>query len=185
MRTRRFDGVYRWLESRVYPLRDAHGQIVRWYNLIIDIDDRKRAEEAAAASERDLTLIIDTIPSLAWSARPDGSADFFNQHYLDFTGLTAEEAGGWGWTAAVHPDDLNGLAGTWQRIIASKAPGEAEARLRRSDGTIVGFCFAQTHCAIRLARSSSGTGSTPTSRTGNKRRPSSGERTTASPMPSD
>ena len=104
-------------------------------DLIIDIDDRKRAEEAAAASKRDLTLIIDTIPSLAWSARPDGSADFFNQHYLDFTGLTAEEAGGWGWTAAVHPDDLNGLAETWQRIIASTTPGEAEARFRRSDGT--------------------------------------------------
>ena len=135
VRTRRFDGVYRWLESRVYPLRDAHGQIVRWYDLIIDIDDRKRAEEAAAASKRDLTLIIDTIPSLAWSARPDGSADFFNQHYLDFTGLTAEEAGGWGWTAAVHPDDLNGLAETWQRIIALTTPGEAEARFRRSDGT--------------------------------------------------
>ena len=100
VRTRRFDGVYRWLESRVYPLRDAHGQIVRWYDLIIDIDDRKRAEEAAAASKRDLTLIIDTIPSLAWSARPDGSADFFNQHYLDFVGLSAEQARGWGWTVA-------------------------------------------------------------------------------------
>lgn len=141
VRTRRFDGVYRWLESRVYPLRDAHGQIVRWYDLIIDIDDRKRAEEAAAASKRDLTLIINTIPALAWSAHPDGSADFFNQHYLDFTGLTTEEAGGWGWTAAVHPDDLNGLAETWQRIMASKNPGEAEARLRRSDGAYRWFLF--------------------------------------------
>ena len=141
VRARRFDGVYRWLESRVYPLRNANGQIVRWYNLLIDIDERKRAEQAAAASERDLTLIINTIPALAWSARPDGSAEFFNQHYLDFTGLTAAEAGGWGWTAAVHPDDLNGLAGTWQRIVASKAPGEAEARLRRFDGTHRWFLF--------------------------------------------
>ena len=141
VRSRRFDGVYRWLESRVYPLRDANGRIVRWYNLIIDIDDRKRAEEAAAASERDLTLIINTIPALAWSAHPDGSAEFFNQHYLDFIGLTAAEAGGWGWTAAVHPDDLNGLMGMWQRIIASRTPGEAEARLRRSDGTYRWFLF--------------------------------------------
>ena len=141
MRARRFDGVYRWLESRVYPLRDANGQIVRWYDLLIDIDERKRAEEAAAASERDLTLIIDTIPALAWSARPDGSAEFFNQHYLDFIGLSAEQASGWGWTAAVHPEDLNGLAATWQRIMASKAPGEAEARLRRYDGAYRWFLF--------------------------------------------
>jgi PAS domain S-box-containing protein len=141
VRSRRFDGVYRWLESRVYPLRDGNGHIVRWYNLVIDIDERKRAEEAAAASERDLTLIINTIPALAWSARPDGSADFFNEHYLDFTGLTAQEAGGWGWTAAVHPDDLAELAETWQRIINSKTLGETEARLRRSDGTYRWFLF--------------------------------------------
>ena len=44
VRARRFDGVYRWFQSRGFPLRDAHGQIVRWYNLLIDIDERKRAE---------------------------------------------------------------------------------------------------------------------------------------------
>jgi PAS domain S-box-containing protein len=134
VRARRFDGVYRWFQSRGFPLRDTSGHIVRWYNLLIDIDERKRAEEALAASERNLKLIIDTIPALAWSARPDGSAEFFNQHYLDFTGLSAEQASGWGWTAAVHPEDVNGLAATWQRIMASEAPGESEARLRRHDG---------------------------------------------------
>ena len=109
--------------------------------LLTDIDERKRAEDALRASERNLNLIIDTIPALAWSARPDGSADFFNQHYLDFIGLSAEQASGWGWTAAVHPDDLNGLAATWQRIMASEAPGEAEARLRRHDGAYRWFLF--------------------------------------------
>ena len=134
VRARRFDGVYRWFQSRGLPLRDPNGHIVRWYNLLIDIDERKRAEEALTASERNLQLIIDTIPALAWSARPDGSAEFFNQHYLDFIGLSAEQASGWGWTAAVHPDDMNGLTATWQRILASEALGEAEARLRRHDG---------------------------------------------------
>ena len=86
VRARRFDGVYRWFQSRGFPLRDTNGHIVRWYNLLIDIDERKRAEEALAASERNLKLLIDTIPALAWSARPDGTAEFFNQHYLDFIG---------------------------------------------------------------------------------------------------
>ena len=141
VRARRFDGVYRWFQSRGFPLRDTNGHIVRWYNLLIDIDERKRAEEALAASERNLKLIIDTIPALAWSARPDGTAEFFNQHYLDFIGLSAEQASGWGWTAAVHPEDMNGLAATWQRIMASEAPGEAEARLRRHDGAYRWFLF--------------------------------------------
>jgi PAS domain S-box-containing protein len=141
VRARRFDGVYRWFQSRGFPLRDANGQIVRWYNLLIDIDERKRAEQALEASERNLKLTIDTIPALAWSARPDGSAEFFNQHYLDFIGLSLEQASGWGWTAAVHPDDLNGLAAAWQRIMLSEAPGEAEARLRRHDGDYRWFLF--------------------------------------------
>ena len=81
------------------------------------------------------------MPALVWSARPDGSADFFNQHYLDFIGLSSDEASGWGWTAAVHPEDLTGLAATWERIMASGAPGEAEARLRRHDGEYRWFLF--------------------------------------------
>jgi PAS domain S-box-containing protein len=106
-----------------------------------DIAERKRAEEALAASGRNLKLTIDTIPALAWSARPDGSTEFFNQHYLDFVGLSAEQASGWGWTAAVHPEDLNSLTATWQSIMASEAPGEAEARLRRHDGEYRWFLF--------------------------------------------
>jgi len=140
-RARRSDGVYRWLQSRGFPLRDADGRIVRWYNLLIDIDDRKRAEDALKGNERDLKLIIDTIPVMAWSARPDGSAEFFNQHYLDFVGLSADQGKAWGWTTALHPDDLNGLAATWHGIMASQAPGDAEARLRRFDGEYRWFLF--------------------------------------------
>ena len=141
LRARRFDGVYRWFQSRGFPLQDTNGQIVRWYNLLIDIDERKRAEEALAASGRNLKLTIDTIPALAWTARPDGSAEFLNQHYLDFLGLSAEPASGWNWTSAVHPDDLAGLTATWQRLLASEAVGEAEARLRRYDGDYRWFLF--------------------------------------------
>jgi len=105
-RIRRFDGVYRWCQVRGLPLRNANGGIVRWYVVLTDIDERKRAEHALRDSERNLKLIIDTIPALAWSARTDGSAEFFNRHYLDFIGLSAEQASGWGWTAAVHPEDV-------------------------------------------------------------------------------
>ena len=140
-RFRRSDGVYRWFANSGCPVRDANGHIARWCVLLTDIDERKRAEDALRASERNLKLIIDTIPALAWSARPDGSAEFFNQHYLDFVNLSAEEASDWGWTVAVHPEDMNGLAATWQRIMASEAPGETEARLRKHDGEYRWFLF--------------------------------------------
>ena len=141
VRLRRFDGVYCWFQLRGHPLRDDTGVISRWYVLLFDIEELKRAEDAVRASQRNLQLIIDTIPALAWSAQADGSVEFFNRHYLDFIGFSGEQARGWGWTAAVHPDDLNGLVTTWQYLLASEAPGEAEARLRRHDGQYRWFLF--------------------------------------------
>jgi PAS domain S-box-containing protein len=140
-RFRRSDGVYHWFENRGFPLRDPDGQIIRWCVLFADIDDQKRAEDALRASERNLKLIIDTIPAVAWSARTDGSADFFSQQYLDYVGRSLEQMKNWGWTAAVHPDDLAGLAAKWQRVMASGQAGEAEARLRRFDGAYRWFLF--------------------------------------------
>jgi PAS domain S-box-containing protein len=140
-RHRRADGVYRWCGVHGLPLRDEQGQVLRWLHLLTDVDDRKRAEEALATSERNLRTTIDTIPALAWSARADGTAEFLNKHYLDYAGLTTEEARDWGWTAAVHPEDLNRLAGRWHAIIASGKPGEAEARLRHHNGEYRSFLF--------------------------------------------
>jgi len=140
-RIRRFDGAYRWFQVRGLPLRGSAGRIARWYVLLTDIDERKRAEDGLRASERSLKLIIDTIPAMAWSARPDGSAEFFNQHYVDFVGTSAEQARNWGWTTAVHPEDLNEVIAMWQRITNSTLPGEGEVRLRRHDGEYRWFLF--------------------------------------------
>jgi GAF domain-containing protein len=65
-------------------------------------------------SENKLRTIIDTIPALAWSARPDGSAEFFNRRWLDYAGLSAEEAADWGWTVALHPEDRARLMDYWR-----------------------------------------------------------------------
>jgi PAS domain S-box-containing protein len=105
------------------------------------LQEIKRRNEALRAREHKLKLIVNTIPALVWSARPDGSAEFFNEHYLDYVGLSAEQAKDWGWTVAVHPDDLNGLADSWQSVMASGKQGESEARLRRFDGEYRRFLF--------------------------------------------
>ena len=140
-RCRRYDGVYRWFHVRALPMKDADGAIAGWFVLLTDVENRKQAEEAIRENERHLNLIINTIPALAWSALPDGFADFFNQHYLEYLGLSQEQAQGNGWAVAVHPEDLPGLLTTWQRILASEEAGEAEARLRRFDGEYRWFLF--------------------------------------------
>lgn len=140
-RHRRHDGVYRWFNVLGMPLRDPEGNIRRWFHLIIDIDDQKRAEHALATSERRLAQIVDAIPSVLWSAETDGSADFFNKHYLDYTGLRLNEVVGAGWAASVHPEDRQGLISVWRELLASGQSGGAEARVRRFDGKYRWFLF--------------------------------------------
>jgi PAS domain S-box-containing protein len=104
-------------------------------------DQRKEAAEALQASERDLRSIIRTIPTMVWSAAPDGSVDFFNPRWLDYTGLSPDQSRDWRWTAAIHPDDLSRLTDSWQSILVRGESGETEARLRRFDGAYRWFLF--------------------------------------------
>jgi len=134
-------GAIKYLHSLGRPILNESGDLAEFGGTIVDITERMEAQEALRRSEHNLNLIINTIPALAWSARTDGSANFFNKHYLDFVGLSAEQMQDWGWTVAVHPDDLNSLAGTWQSIMASGKTGEAEARLCRFDGEYRWFLF--------------------------------------------
>src|ERR1700675_2684174 len=67
-------------------------------------DDFERALKEAKQSEARLRKIIDTIPTLAWCALPDGSHEFLNQRWHDYTGLSTEEALGWIWKVAIHPE---------------------------------------------------------------------------------
>jgi len=90
---------------------------------------------------QDIRLVVDTIPTLAWSAGPDGSADFFNQRWLDYTGLSAKQALGSGWEVAIHPDDLPRILETFREALNSVKPYEVEGRFRRFDGEFRWFLF--------------------------------------------
>ena len=104
----------------------------------------QRQNERLQSSERELQEVIETIPVMAWSAAPDGTAEFFNRRWLDYAGLSSDQVQGWGWTSAVHPDDLNGLTDYWRGVLASGQSGEIEARLRRFDGAYRWFLFRAT-----------------------------------------
>ena len=79
----------------------------------------------------DARLIVDAIPGLAWSSRPDGSAEAFNGRWHEYTGLSPEASSGWGWKAAVHGEDVAGLLDLWAESDA-EGGRECEVRLRRS-----------------------------------------------------
>src|SRR5215469_5172179 len=85
--------------------------------------------------------IINTIPTTAWTTRSDGYFDFLNQRWLDYAGMTAEQAAGWGWVEAIHPDDRKGLIENWQSCLISGTPVDTEARMRRYDGAYRWFLF--------------------------------------------
>jgi formate hydrogenlyase transcriptional activator len=94
---------------------------------------RTQDPEGEAAPPRH-RAILDAIPAIAWSKLPDGSNEFVNQRWQDYTGISADEARGQGWRAAVHPEDLPKLSERWAEIVASGQGGEFEGRLRRHDG---------------------------------------------------
>jgi len=92
-----------------------------------------RATPAVAAR-----LVVDAIPGLAWSGRPDGSVESFNARWHEYTGLSPEASTGWGWQAAVHGEDVARLLDQWA-ARDTEGGRECEVRLRRSDGDFQWF----------------------------------------------
>ena len=95
--------------------------------------ERVSAEEELSGSEDRLRLIIDTIPTMAWSLSPDGRVDFVNQRWREYTGISLEDELD-APTRAMHPDDLPGAVEQWLVDMAAGEPYEHEMRLRRADG---------------------------------------------------
>ena len=89
----------------------------------------------------ELTQLIDVLPGMFWTALPDGRAELLNRRWLDYTGLTAEQAAGLGWVDAIHPDDRERIGDYWRSCVISGSPGDTEARMRRHDGAYRWFLF--------------------------------------------
>src|SRR6266849_3987824 len=110
--------------------------------------ERQQSQEALRTalaeiqkSEGNLRKIIDTMPTIAWCNLPDGSNEFLNKRWHEYSGLTPEESSGWGWKATIHPEDLPKVLEKWSELLASGEPGEIEGRMRRHDGEYRWFLF--------------------------------------------
>jgi len=138
-RIRRFDGSYRWFLIRGNPLKDEGGNILKWYGTCVDIDDRKRGEEALHARELSWRQIVDNIPGLVTTTGAMGEVEFVNRQTLEYFGKTTEELKDWSRIGIVHPDDLPQTIEAWKKTIETGQVQDIEIRLRRADGVFRWF----------------------------------------------
>jgi PAS domain S-box-containing protein len=82
----------------------------------------------------DMQALVDSIPALIHTARPDGYLDYFNKRWLEYLDVTLHELVGWNWTAFVHPEDVDGMLTRWRVCLATGEVFKCETRIRRANG---------------------------------------------------
>ena len=123
----------RWYEVHAYPSSEGLSVYFR------DVSQRREAEAVLRESEEKLRLLADTIPQLAWMARPDGHIFWYNRRWYEYTGTTAEAMEGWGWQAVHDPLELPNVLKRWQASIATGETFEMVFPLRGADGQYRSF----------------------------------------------
>ncbi len=121
---------FRWFMVNVSPLATARAGAVVWHT---DITARKQAEEALRATNEQFRVLADSVPQIIWTNTADGSANYFNKRWFDYSGLSYEESLRPGQTI-VHPDDAPASKEKWQQALANGEVFDCEYRLRRADG---------------------------------------------------
>jgi PAS domain S-box-containing protein len=133
-RCRRADGTYHWFLNRSLPLRDDEGKIVKWYGILFDVNSLKVTEHALQTREHQLLGIIETIPSMIWSASPTLEPTHLSKRLLEYFGAPFEEFVNGGWESFIYPDDLGETAKALSRATDTGESFSVMHRLRRADG---------------------------------------------------
>jgi PAS domain S-box-containing protein len=127
------DNSVRWIISRGVVVRDEHGTPIQAYGLKIDITERKLAELKVKESERQLREQADAMPQIVWTSKPDGSVDYYNNNWYEYTGERPDSLAEWFRAPFIHPDDLGRCLDACTRGFAGGVGFEIEARLKRHD----------------------------------------------------
>ncbi|MEG4349702.1 PAS domain S-box protein [Microcoleus sp. LAD1_D3] len=132
-RVRRFDGNYRWHLARLVPVKNRGGKVVQWAGIGIDIDDRKRAEESLAESDRRFRFLAESLPHMIWNVDSGGEIRFTNQQkWSEYLGMSYEEAAQNNWESLVPPSDLAESWARWEECLITGEVYQLELRLRRA-----------------------------------------------------
>ncbi|MGO9952999.1 MAG: PAS domain-containing protein [Dissulfurispiraceae bacterium] len=120
--------------SKLQSKRSANLSQQSETEIVGDIISRKGMEMALQESEEAFRTLAETVPQIVWATRADGSNIFFNQQWVEYTGLTLEESYGHGWNIPFHPDDKQRAWDAWQNATKHGATYSLEVRLQRADG---------------------------------------------------
>ena len=129
-----FDGKRKTMRNSAAPIRNAEGLIVGAVFVNEDVTERVRAEDAVRKNEEQLRDVIDTIPVIAFISMPDGSNEFTNRSWQEYTGLSVKDTAGWGWESTVHPDDVARFLEKWRAAVSAGTTFDNAARYRGADG---------------------------------------------------
>jgi len=130
----RSDGTRSIVLVHPQPEFSLSGEISGAINMVIDITDRVLARKKIEESEVLFHFIADSMPQKVWTADGRGNKNYFNQQWLDYSGLSFEELKDWGWKKIIHPDDWEETKRRWQQSITTGKDYEMENRLLRKDG---------------------------------------------------
>ncbi|QBQ55653.1 PAS domain-containing protein [Nitrosococcus wardiae] len=134
-RLRHKDGSWRWWRVVSTTVeRNSQGYATAIAGLIFDITEQRQTEEALRESEERFRVMAETVPDIIFTSRPDGSRDYINPRFYEYTQLAPESAEGFGWMAALHPDDLEQVKTRWKHSMETGELFEAQYRLRDGNG---------------------------------------------------
>ncbi|MBA3724716.1 MAG: PAS domain S-box protein [Candidatus Levybacteria bacterium] len=128
------DKKERWVLARGKNEKPKTGMPHRFTGVLVDITERKMAEEALSENESQLRFMADSMPQQVWTAAPDGALDYINQYAVTYFDKSPKHIIGAGWQKMVHPDDLKESIPIWIDSIKTGKPYQVFFRLRRSDG---------------------------------------------------
>lgn len=129
------DGSVHWLLLRGRSFHSRSGKPSRISGLATDITAQKHAEEVLRQREQWFRGLAETLPVMIFTRRPDGSCDYVNRRFYQYTGLAVGSAEGAGWLQALHPDDAERIQEAWRTSLATSQPFEAEYRMQAADGS--------------------------------------------------
>jgi PAS domain S-box-containing protein len=134
IRVKRHDGEYRWHLFSANPRYLPDGTFMGYIGIGFDIHEQKLTQDALKESEERFRIFSNSIQNLAWIAEGDGNIFWYNQRWLDYTGLTLEEMKGWGWQKVHHPDHVERIVEVSKKLWITNEPFELTFPLRRADG---------------------------------------------------
>jgi len=115
-------------------IKNAAGEITGASKIARDISERIHALRMLQQREAEFRTLAEAMPQIVWATAADGGNIYFNQHWMDYTGLTLEESRGDGWNKPFHPEDRQRAWEAWQKAVAQGGDYSLECRLRRADG---------------------------------------------------